>query len=42
MIPACHASGDLQIDNAVADTIASHHFVHDDAKRARGHRHVYP
>ena len=40
MIPPCHASRNLQIDNAVVETIASDDFVHDDAKRVRGHRHA--
>src|SRR5262249_15398490 len=40
VIAARYTSRDLQIDNPVADAIASDHVAHDDAKRARGHRHA--
>src|SRR6185312_6428206 len=32
------AAGDLQIDNAVSDTIAAHGFAQDDAERSKRHR----
>src|SRR5215469_12420402 len=40
MITPRDAARNLQIDNAVADAVASDHFAYDNAERARGHRHA--
>jgi len=40
MVAARHAAGDLQIDDAIADAVARHHFAQDHAERRDRHRHA--
>ena len=40
MIAPRHTAADLQIDEAVADTIARHHLAQNDPERGGRHRHA--